>query len=358
MKNLMIISGKLANILMLTCLWGWGCGLEETSEFSTTAPSEQEINDLMSNAFQLNEGGKDDSCSGVMIPDRAPLNKKIALTFDDGPHLTYTPRILDVLDKHQAKAIFFVNGANIRGDKEQALIKDEINRGHLVGNHSQDHLKCSCLSEDKFREQVKATDEILNNITSVKSKFFRYPFGAATCQTNNLLKAADYQYVGWHIDSADWCFANKKYGAGYCSPNVFAEVPSSFRYDFVGYVLKQAQETQGGVLLLHDVHQWTADNLDQALTALEKAGFTFVRIDDATSFPNLNGVTGNAAAQNSAPPASVSTSTPASTVSESKYGNCWSGGVLGSCIEKSTCAGKSVAGLCPGPWSVQCCIKN
>ncbi len=94
--------------------------------------------------------------------------------------------------------------------------------------------------------------------------------------------------TGWHIDSADWCFANT---SGYCAPATFRYVPDGYRRDMHGYVLSQVVAKNGGIVLFHDIHANTANNLDDILSELENEGFTFVGIDDAAVFPKLNGAT-------------------------------------------------------------------
>lgn len=251
----------------------------------------QEQNDLMSRALQQTQSGKADtqSCSGVLIPDSGGFNKKIALTFDDGPSTTYTGQVLNILDKHKAKAVFFINGGNIASQAHKDLLKEQVRRGHLIGNHTQNHLRSDLAPLEEFRDQVQETNEVIKSATGVAPIFFRYPYGAANCATNDVItKEFGYSYVGWHIDSADWCFANNTSGNGYCALEVFGEVPDKYRRDFVGYSLYQAQVQSGGVILFHDIHKWTAENLDALLTALEKNGYSFVRLDDTKSFPKLN----------------------------------------------------------------------
>jgi hypothetical protein len=118
--------------------------------------------------------------------------------------------------------------------------------------------------------------------------YFRFPYGSANCAAADLVRSNGYHVVGWHIDTADWCFSA---GGGYCSPSTFRYVPDSYRRDYVGFTLSQARSNGGGVLLMHDIHSFTVGQLDALITALESDGFTFVTLADTGAFPLLNGAT-------------------------------------------------------------------
>ena len=95
----------------------------------------------------------------------------------------------------------------------------------------------------------------------------------------------------WHIDTADWCFQSSTGGRGYCSPSTFRWVPDSYRDDYPGFSIYQANMADGGILLMHDIHSYTVENLDNLLTRLEAEGYSFTTLDDIEQFPYLNGVT-------------------------------------------------------------------
>jgi hypothetical protein len=101
------------------------------------------------------------------------------------------------------------------------------------------------------------------------------------------VKSLGYISTGWHVDSADWCFAA---GHGVCPKATFKYVPDDMRSDMGAYVMSQVRSNGGGVVLFHDIHPSTANALDAILTSLENAGYTFVRLDDHAAFPKLNGV--------------------------------------------------------------------
>lgn len=251
-------------------------------------PAAEELAGWDAAAQERAEGKADTNrCSGTVLPDRSGFGKRIALTFDDGPDVVKTPEVLAVLEAHGAKATFFVNGSRIHGDEERALLQRVAAAGHLVGNHSQNHRNLKEASADTLRTEVTRTHDTLVGL-GVDPRYFRFPFGAANCNAADFVRSYGYRVTGWHIDSADWCYASATGGVGYCDPRTFRWVPDEYRGDMVEYVVSQARSTGGGVLLFHDVHGYTVRTLDAVLTRLEAEGFTFVRLDDATTFPLLN----------------------------------------------------------------------
>jgi peptidoglycan/xylan/chitin deacetylase (PgdA/CDA1 family) len=255
-------------------------------------PSEPGDDDITAwnEAYEENASGKTDSagCSGVIVPDRKGFAKRIALTFDDGPHLDNTPLVLEILADHGAVGTFFVNGKNVRTEAHRALLTRMAAEGHIIGNHTQNHANMKTVSSSTARSEIEATHQILEGL-NLNPRFFRFPFGSSSCATAETVRGYGYAVTGWHIDSADWCFGSATGGVGYCSPSTFKYVPDGFRRDIAGYVLSQARSTGGGVLLFHDIHTYTVSHLDDIMTRLESDGFKFVPLSDTSAFPLLNG---------------------------------------------------------------------
>jgi peptidoglycan/xylan/chitin deacetylase (PgdA/CDA1 family) len=218
---------------------------------------------------------------GIVPPDQGPFGKKIALTFDDGPHATRTAAVLNVLRRHNAPATFFILGKNLALPTACDRVAEIMASGCLVGNHTKTHPNCSKLTAQAFQKEVQACQTALTNLTGQPPKFFRHPYGAANDTTMNVLKNMNLKTVGWHIDTADWWFAGSK-----TSP--MPGMPDAYRNDFVGWAVKQAESKQGGIMLMHDIHNFTASNLDALLTALEQRGYQFVGLDNTAVFPKLN----------------------------------------------------------------------
>lgn len=273
--------------------------------------------------------GKEDGtdCSGVRVPDRSGFGKRIALTFDDGPNPATTPKVISVLKAHHAPATFFNNGSRYAtaGAKELAA-QIAADPDFILANHSQHHLNLAQQSASKVATEIDGTDALIR-AAGETPKYFRFPFGSSTCATMKQAKDRGYIVTGWHIDSADWCFAA---GGGVCKKSTFKYVPDEMRSDMKGYVLSQVRANNGGIILFHDIHQSTADNLDSILTALEAAGYTFVRLDNTSAFPKLNGA---------APQPSPFIGTPCTTNAQCSFAG-------GRCHAAGFCT-QSCAGACP-----------
>lgn len=226
-----------------------------------------------------------DECNGVFVPDRTGFGKKVALTFDDGPNTTSTVKVLDTLKAHGIKALFLINGSRVTGDAQKAVLKRIVDEGHLLGNHTHNHKNSTELSEAEFRQQVERTDAVIR-AAGVTPKWFRFPFGASTCGTANAIKDYGYIKTGWHVDTADWCFAS---GGGRCPASTFRHVPDQYRDDMAALTISQVERTKGGIVLFHDIHNNTANSLDGIITRMKDAGYSFTSVDDTLTFPLLNG---------------------------------------------------------------------
>lgn len=127
--------------------------------------------------------------------------KRVWLTFDDGPSV-YTRRVLDVLDCHSAKALFFLSG--MQTEQWPSIAREIFVRGHRVGNHSWSHQDLSdCNAADIFSELSKANAAISRN-TGVIPELFRPPYGKVTPLVVEAAKKMSLEIVLWSVDSLDW----------------------------------------------------------------------------------------------------------------------------------------------------------
>ncbi len=278
----------LATLVSLVPLLGAGCADENCADGDEACHLEEETA-LFEQAYdEEKQPGKEDGtdCSGVRVPDRSGFGKKIALTFDDGPNPATTPRVIEILKAHNAPAAFFINGSKTTSSAGKALAAQiAADPDYILANHSQNHTNLAEQTANKVVSEIMGTDAAIR-AAGETPKYFRFPFGSSTCNSMNAVRTRGYISTGWHIDSADWCYAA---GAGYCKKSTFKYVPDEFRDSMTNYVMSQVRSTNGGVLLFHDVHASTANSLDELLTTLETAGYTFVRLDNTTVFPRLNG---------------------------------------------------------------------
>jgi peptidoglycan/xylan/chitin deacetylase (PgdA/CDA1 family) len=182
---------------------------------------------------------------------------EVLFTFDDGPALDKTPKVLDLLDQHHIKAVFFVNGWHFDGQKPQheaarALIREEMKRGHAVGNHTIHHFfLCGHYYIKKAAEEIEGNASLIEQATGLRPDLFRTPYGAHCKTLDALLAGLGVKPIGWDIDPQDWKLRN--------APKIEAYVESHLR-------------TLHGraILLLHDVQGETVKALPRILDWLDK----------------------------------------------------------------------------------------
>ena len=185
--------------------------------------------------------------------------KRIALSFDDGPHPTFTPQILAMLDKYSIKATFFMIGCNV------ALYPDVAKKvnasGHEIGNHTYSHPHMKNISLAQLSEEVSKTEKLLADIGIAKPKLFRPPEGFRSMEQVKALETEGYQTIIWSLDTHDW--------QGRAANEIISVVLS---------------DVQGGdILLFHDYtgkHNTTITALEQLIPRLLKDGYKFVTVSE------------------------------------------------------------------------------
>lgn len=181
------------------------------------------------------------------------VEKKVALTFDDGPDPKVTKQILEVLARHDAKATFFMLGSRVEYYPE--LAKAVMEAGHELGNHTWNHPDLTKLNADRVRKEIANTSKIIEEVTGEQAKSFRPPYGAV----NQSVRAqTDLPVTLWDVDTLDWKHRNA---------NKLLEIVKGNVKD-------------GSTILMHDIHQSTADGLEDVLNYLEAEGYTFVTVSE------------------------------------------------------------------------------
>ncbi|MFC4984673.1 polysaccharide deacetylase family protein [Salinicoccus siamensis] len=179
--------------------------------------------------------------------------KKVALTFDDGPHPEHTLNILDTLDEYDAKATFFMQGKRIEYYMDVA--KEVAERGHEIGNHSMNHPDFTTLSFKQIDIEVSRTNQLIMQATGLKPTVFRPPYGSTNEEINNFI---DMEPVLWTIDTEDW--KNK-------DPNIIEKRIRVNMHD-------------DAIILMHDIHGTTAQALPDILEYLSSEGYEFVTVSE------------------------------------------------------------------------------
>ncbi|KAF2339362.1 polysaccharide deacetylase family protein [Flavobacterium tistrianum] len=182
--------------------------------------------------------------------------KKIALTFDDGPSI-YTLEVLELLKKYNAKATFFCIGKNIETHPE--ILQKVIDEGHLVGNHSYSHSKFfDFYNASTIMEELQKTDALLEKFTSKKINFFRPPYGVTTPSIRRALKVTGHKTIGWNIRSLDGGTQNQEL--------------------IFNRLIKHI--SPGGIVLLHDTGEHSVLVLEQFLQFLQQNNYQVVSIEE------------------------------------------------------------------------------
>ncbi len=127
---------------------------------------------------------------------------ELALTFDDGPNATWTPQLLDLLASNDVRATFFLLGN--RAKAEPALVRRIATAGHLIGNHTWSHPNLARTSPEVAQEELKRTQDLLEQFTGSAVKFFRPPFGARRPAVFRIARELGLQVVLWNAMTADW----------------------------------------------------------------------------------------------------------------------------------------------------------
>ena len=142
--------------------------------------------------------------SGIFIKARcvAADGKGVLLTFDDGPDPEVTPRVLDVLDRHGAKAIFFVIGS--KAETYPDLLREIRRRGHVIGNHTYSHSPyANFLGGRHLRDEIARCDRAVYEATGEHTVLFRPPLGISTHYMGGVLTKMGMEAVGWSVRSFD-----------------------------------------------------------------------------------------------------------------------------------------------------------
>lgn len=182
--------------------------------------------------------------------------KKIALTFDDGPSI-YTLQVLELLKKYNAKATFFCIGKNIEAHPQ--ILQKVIDEGHLVGNHSYSHSKFfDFYNASTITEELQKTDALLEKFTSKKINFFRPPYGVTTPSIRRALKVTGHKTIGWNIRSLDGGTQNQEL--------------------IFNRLIKHI--SPGGIVLLHDTAEHSVLVLEQFLQFLQQNNYEVVSIEE------------------------------------------------------------------------------
>ena len=187
--------------------------------------------------------------------------KVIYLTFDAGYENGCTEKILDVLQKHQVKAAFFLVGNYI--EKNEDLVRRMVKEGHIVGNHTMHHYDMSKLSDKaSFTKELTDLEELYKSTTGMDMpKFYRPPQGIYSEENLRMAKELGYKTVFWSLAYVDW-----NNDAQPSHEQAFSKLLPRIH--------------NGAVVLLHSTSQTNGEILDELLTKWEEMGYRFASIEE------------------------------------------------------------------------------
>ena len=185
-------------------------------------------------------------------PQIASDVRRVALTFDDGPHPLYTEPLLDGLKERGVRATFFVTGENAALHPD--IIKRMHDEGHLIGNHTYTHIELTKTNREKFKRELVRTNEVLQEITGEEVLYVRPPYGAWDKKLESELNMFP---ILWSVDPLDWCTADAS-----CITQT---------------VLKKVGEND--IILMHDYYKTSVEAALAIVDELQQQGYEFVTVD-------------------------------------------------------------------------------
>jgi cellulose synthase/poly-beta-1,6-N-acetylglucosamine synthase-like glycosyltransferase/spore germination protein YaaH/peptidoglycan/xylan/chitin deacetylase (PgdA/CDA1 family) len=217
--------------------------------------------------------------SPFVIKRYGSQKNQIALTFDDGPDPRYTPKILDILKEHNAKATFFFIGLN--GELYPELLKREFDEGHDIGSHSFTHPNAATITDTQFSLELSANDVLLESAIGHRTTLFRPPFAQdvepttpAETHTLDFTNQRGYINVGILIDPNDW--------------NQPAVTTDEIIKQTVDQAKEKARTGDANVVLLHDSggdRSRTIEALPVLIDKLREEGFELVTVSELLNKP-------------------------------------------------------------------------
>lgn len=205
----------------------------------------------------------------IKVPERKPLDpdgKYVALTFDDGPHKTNTERVLNSLKEFDVKATFFMLGNQV--DYYPSLVQRVAEEGHEIGNHSNTHPDLSKVDANRVQKEFETTNQRIYDVIGRYPTVFRPPYGS---YNNNIITQAtnlNLPIIMWSVDSLDWKTKN--------ATSISHEILST--------------TTNGSIILMHDIHDATADALPSVLRNLKEQGYSFVTVSQLLEWRGDTGI--------------------------------------------------------------------
>lgn len=246
-------------------------GLPAATSFASVSPVETQNTATMSET--ITSVGQDNSLADtekLCLDDnfgRSRLKKllqsqrKVILTFDDGPHPHSTPYILDILKQRNLKAVFFILG--LQANKFPNLVKRIHEEGHIIGNHTYGHKNLATMSPEAIEKEIEKTSNLLEKITGERPKYLRPPYGATNKKVIEVVNKAGMKIVLWTVDTRDWRSKSEK--------AILNEIDRQLSIS--------KGKLKGGAILMHDIYPATVKALGPVLDKLAANDYKIAAIN-------------------------------------------------------------------------------
>lgn len=217
--------------------------------------------DDISSYLKIEKNGEQkDYSDSTVIPniqqnsDIDPSKPMLALTFDDGPSSEITNKILDVLEKYNARATFFVLGRNAKNNTD--VLKRQISLGCQIGNHTMGHTLLTKQTEAQRLKDVQGVNDIVKKATGYDVTIVRPPYGTVDSSVKSTL--SKYPLILWGVDTLDWSTRDPK--------------------STIKSIMEDSYD--GSIVLMHDIYNETAAAVEKAVPKLIEQGYQLVTIDE------------------------------------------------------------------------------
>ena len=202
--------------------------------------------------------------SNVNTTGNRKINSKkpmVALTFDDGPNGTVTPKILDTLEKYGAVATFFDLGSCMKAYPKVSQRAEKI--GCEVESHTYAHSNLATLSVSQLQADMAKAEKVYKQTLGHSPKLVRPPYGSINARVRSTIK---YPLINWDIDTLDWKSRNKN--------SIMKEIRKFKSYD-------------GRVILMHGIYTSTLDAVKILAPELQKKGYQFVTVSEMAKYKGV-----------------------------------------------------------------------
>lgn len=217
-------------------------------------PVQMTLSESVATDDQIRPAKNESEVIAQKSPNRSS-SKIVALTFDDGPAPENTEIVLNVLEKYQAVATFFVLGERIAGN--EVILKRMIELNCEIANHTFSHPNIARVSQERVLDEIQRTQQLIENATGIKPKLFRPPYGSYQGRAETI-KMMGLHNVLWSVDTRDWQTRSTTENIRRATTNI----------------------KSGDIILLHDIHYPSVLAVEKIVCSLQEQGFVLVTVSE------------------------------------------------------------------------------